>query len=196
MAIYVLLQCCKCNSQKRIHLYSCSLNKDNVSKYLCNHFTINYTYVCKFGFFTLGWSIKLNIRATCNNCYHDLNFGENNFNSRNYSLETHRKCCHNIFRVNVGGYSYGNDLYGTKLQESEDKDRKEKEEIQKVRNIMETQRQEANKLKQENNFDLSFLDNEKMNIINSFDYQMNLELNIDIGELIDKKNEVLKFCKF
>ena len=61
---------------------------------------------------------------------------------------------------------------------------------------MEAQRQEANKLKQKNNFDLRFLDNEKMNIINSFDYQMNLELNIAIGELIDKKNEVLKFCKF
>ena len=61
---------------------------------------------------------------------------------------------------------------------------------------MEAQRQEANKLKQKNNFDLRFLDNEKMNIINSFDYQMNLELNFDIGELIDKKNETLKFCKF
>ena len=196
MAIYVLLQCCKCNTQKRIHLYSCSPNKDNVSKNLCPHFTINYTYICKFGFFTLGWSIRLNVRATCNKCYHDLNFGENSFNSRNYQLETHSTCCHHVFRVNVDGYNYGNDRYGIQLQKNEDKSRKDKEEKEKVRNILEKQRQEANKLNQENNFDLSFIDNDKIALNNYFDYQINLELNFDVGELIDKKNEVLKFCKY
>ena len=203
MAIYVLLQCCKCNSQKRIHLYSCSINKDDVTYNLCSHFTVRYTYTCEFGFFTLGWSIVLRVKTTCKNCYGDLNFGENTFNSGYYSLETHKKWCHHVFRVNVSGYSYASDTKGIELQENEDKrqrEQKEKmereQERQKVKKIVEEQNQESKQLEQENNFDLDFMDNEMMNLNNILDYELNFELNFDIGEHIEKKNEMIKFSKF
>ena len=41
MAIYVLLQCCRCNQQKRLHLYSCSRNKDDIFYNLCKQYHIN-----------------------------------------------------------------------------------------------------------------------------------------------------------
>lgn len=203
MAIYVLLQCCKCNSQKRIHLFSCSINKDDVTYNLCHHFTVRYSYTCKFRFFSLGWSIVFRVKANCRNCYHDLNFGENTFNSSYYSLETHNTCCHHVFRVNVSGYGYDSDTKGIQLQEKEDKIQREKKERlerekerQKVKKIVEQQNQEAKQLMEENNFDLNFMDNEMMNLNNAFDYEINLELNFDIGEHIEKKNEVIKFSKF
>ena len=198
MAIYVLLQCCKCNNQKTIHLYSYSINKDNVTYNLCHHFTVRYTYICKFKFFTIGWSIVLKVKATCNNCYNDLNFGENTFNSSNYSLETHNTCCHHVFRVNVSGYSYASDTKGIQLQEEEDKRKREQEEKleqekerQKVKKIVERQNQESKLLSQEYNFDLNFIDNEMMNLNNALDYELNLELNFDIGEHIEKQNEMI-----
>lgn len=69
-------------------------------------------------------------------------------------------------------------------------------ERQKVKKIVEQQNQEAKQLMEENNFDLNFMDNEMMNLNNAFDYEINLELNFDLGEHIEKKNEVIKFSKF
>ena len=72
----------------------------------------------------------------------------------------------------------------------------QEQERQKVKKIIEKQNQEANQLMLENNFDLNFMDNEMMNLNNLFDYEINLELNFDIEEHIEKKNEVIKFSKF
>ena len=202
MAIYVLLQCCKCNEQKRIHLYCCSINKNDIYYYLCEHFSIRYTYICNFGFF-IKWSIVLNVKAICNNCNRSLYLGENTFNSRYYSLETHATCCHHVFRVNVSGSSYATHHYGIQLQNSEDNKAKEEEkkklqrqEQLKVQQIMNEQNEEENRLMQENNIDVDFIYNEITNINNAFIYDMNNELNFNIGEHIQKKNAVLKFCKF
>ena len=202
MAIYVLLQCCKCNSQKRIHLFCCSINKDNITYHLCPHFNIRYAYICEFGFL-INWSIVLNVQAICNNCNSDLYFGENTFNSLYYSLETHKTCCHHVFRVNVSGSSYASDTYGIQLQKTEDnrtkeeeKKRLQKQERLRVQQIINNQNEEENRLIQESNFNLDFIDNEITNINNDFIYDINNELNFDIGEHIERKNEVLKFCKF
>lgn len=203
MAIYVFLQCCKCNSQKRIHLYSCSRNKDDVSYTLCNHFTIRYTYTCKFGFFTLGWSIVLGVRISCRNCNSSYNFGTNTFNSNYYSLETHHTCCHKVFRMNVSGYSYASDTGGLHLQEMEDKRRTEEEnkakEIQeqkKIQKIMKTQSEDEKKLMEAYNFDMEFINTETSHIINAMDFEINDVLNFNVGENLEKKNEILKFSKF
>lgn len=214
MAIYVLLQCCKCNNQKRIHLFSCSINKDDITYHLCQHFTVRYTYTCKFGFL-INWSIVLNVKAICKNCNRNLNFGDNTFNSRHYSLENHATCCHHVFRINVSGSSYASDTYGINLQKTEDNKTKEEEkkwlkrqaieeekkrlqrqEQLKVQQIINNQNEEENQLIQESNFNLDFIENERTNKNNAFIYDMNNELNFDIGEYIEKKNEVLKFSKF
>ena len=214
MAIYVLLQCCKCNNQKRIHLFSCSINKDDITYHLCQHFTVRYTYTCKFGFL-INWSIVLNVKAICKNCNRNLNFGDNTFNSRYYNLENHAKCCHHVFRINVSGSSYASDTYGIHLQETEDnktieeqkkrlqrqaieeqKKRLQRQEQLKVQQIINDQNEEENQLIQESNFNLDFIENERTNKNNAFIYDMNKELNFDIGEHIEKKNEVLKFSKF
>ena len=134
MAIYVLLQCCRCNQQKRIHLFCCSINKEDITYNLCHHFTVRYTYICKIGFL-INWSIVLNVRAICENCHSNLNFRDNTFNSRYYSLETHATCCHNVFRINVSGSSYASDTLGVQLQKTEDN--KEKERVQRQEQLKE-----------------------------------------------------------
>ena len=201
MAIYVFLQCCKCNSQKRIHLYSCSRDKDDVSYTLCNHFTIRYTYTCKFGFFTLGWSITLGVRISCRNCNSSYDFGTYTFNSSYYSLETHHTCCHKVFRMNVSGYSYASDTHGLDLQEMEDKRVMEEEkkakqlqEQKKIQKIIKNQSEEEKKIKED--FDMDFIDTEASHLINAMDFEINNELNFDVGENLEKKNEMIKFSKY
>lgn len=202
MAIYVLLQCCKCNSQKRLHLYSCSRNKDDIYSCLCGHFNVRYSYTCKFGFFSLGWSIVLEVKIQCKKCKKHYNFGNNTFNSNYYSYDNHHVCCYNVFRVNVSGYGYASDASGLSLQkkqsELEEKLKKveqEKKEKRKIEKIIETQNKETEKLKQLYNFDTDFIDSEMNQLLNSLDYKINNELNYDIEENIQKKNN-LKFCKF
>ena len=63
MAIYIYLQCCKCKNSHKLHLYSFSFNQYEIFNNLCEHFNIKYTYITNFGFFTLGWSITLEVKV-------------------------------------------------------------------------------------------------------------------------------------
>ena len=195
MAIYVLLQCCRCNEQKRLHLFSCSRNKDDVNYNLCKHFSIRYTYICKFGFFTLGWKIILEVKIQCKNCNSNYSFQSNTFNKSYHDYDNHHICCGNVFRINVSGYEYASDNSGLELQAKEDRRRGE-EEKKNIEKIMKNQKEEAKKLKHSNSLDTDFIDTETEKLTNALDFEINNELNFDIGENIEKKNEVLKFCKF
>ena len=98
MAIYILFQCCKCNSKRRLHLYSCSSNQYDCQVQLCEHFNLKYSYTCKWGFFTLGWKIILEVKVQCKKCNHNyFNFGSNTFNSDFYELDNQHACCYNVF---------------------------------------------------------------------------------------------------
>ena len=55
MAIYIWMLCCKCHQSIKLHLYSFSTNKHDIFVKLCEHFNDKYIYICKWGFFTLGW---------------------------------------------------------------------------------------------------------------------------------------------
>jgi hypothetical protein len=68
MAIYIYLQCCKCKNSHKLHLYSFSFNQYEIFNNLCEHFNIKYTYITNFGFFTLGWSITLEVKVQCRKC--------------------------------------------------------------------------------------------------------------------------------
>ena len=120
MVIYILFQCCKCNTKRRLHLYSCSINSyDNTAK-LCEHFNIKYSYTCHWGFFTLGWKIILEVKVQCRKCNHEYyNFGEKTFNSNYYEFDDHHVCCFNVFTYYVTGYNYANDGKGLLLQEKQ-----------------------------------------------------------------------------
>ena len=191
MAIYVLLQCCRCNEQKRLHLYSCSRNKDDIFYNLCKHFTLRYTYTCKFGFFTLGWKIILEVRIKCQNCNSNYSFQENTFNKGRANFDAHHICCGNVFRMNVSGYDYASDNSGLELQAKEDRRRGEEE-----KKAEEEKSKKIKRLKLSNSLNTDFIDTETEKLTNELDFEINNELNFDIGENLEKKNEELKFCKF
>ena len=160
MAIYVLLQCCKCNSKKYLHLYSCSSNKYDIYSQLCEHFNIRYSYTCKFGFFTLGWKIILEIKVQCKKCNSKYyNFGSTTFNSDYYQYDNHHACCYNVFIVSVSGYNYASDGKGLILQEKQreleekfkkQQETKKKRELEeKVKKQQEEKRKLEEKRKQE-----------------------------------------------
>ena len=65
MAIYIWMLCCKCHQSIKLHLYSFSKNKHDIFVKLCEHFNVKYTYICKWGFFTLGWKIILEVKVQC-----------------------------------------------------------------------------------------------------------------------------------
>jgi len=120
MAIYVLFQCCKCNSKRRIHLYSCSSNQYDIHSQLCEHFNIKYSYTCKWGFFTLGWKIIIEVKVQCRKCNHKYhNFGSITFNSDYYNIDLQYTCCYNVFNYSVNGYNYGNNGNGLLLQQKQ-----------------------------------------------------------------------------
>jgi len=105
--------------------------------------------------------------------------------------------------MNVSGYSYASDTGGLHLQEMEDKRRTEEEnkakEIQeqkKIQKIMKTQSEDEKKLMEAYNFDMEFINTETSHIINAMDFEINDVLNFNVGENLEKKNEILKFSKF
>ncbi len=130
MAIYIWMLCCKCHKNIKLHLYSCSKNKNDIFVKLCDHFNVKYTYICKWGFFTLGWKITLEVKVQCRKCNHNYyNFGQITFNSDYYNLDRLYDCCYNVFSLSVDGYKYLNDgkgnLLQAKLKENEEKIKKE-----------------------------------------------------------------------
>ena len=214
MAIYVLFQCCKCNAKHRLHLYSCSSNKYDLSPALCEHFNIRYSYVCKYGFFTLGWSITLEVKVQCKKCNSKYyNFGTTTFNSSYYNHDNHHSCCYNVFMISVDGYNYSSDGKGLILQEKQRKmeeefkkqeEEKKKQEEEKRKQLQEKMKiqQEINRQKEEEkeidliyNFDTNYIDSEISRLLTKADYKIKSELSFDIEEEMNKNFE-FKFSKF
>ena len=126
MAIYIEFRCFFCNAHHRLHLYSFSKNKYDILHNLCPHFNIRYSYTCKYGFFSIGWSIILGIKVQCKMCNSKYyNFGTTTFNSEYYNFNSHHICCYNVFMITVDGYDYLSDGKGFILQEEQRKLAKE-----------------------------------------------------------------------
>lgn len=192
MAIYILFQCCRCNSKKRIHLYSSSSNQYDIHSQLCEHFNIIYSYTCKWGFFTLGWKIIIEVKVQCRKCNHNYhNLGSNTFNSNYYNVDFQYTCCYNVFNYSVNGYDYGNDGKGLLLQqkqkELEDAFKKEQQmkmqkEIQKQQEIKrkeELKKQQEIKKQQELKIQKEKIKKENIRINNIMEKQKNEEKQYD-----------------
>ena len=186
MAIYIVFQCCKCNSKRRLHLYSISTNQYDIYDKLCEHFNIRYSYTCKWGFFTLGWEIILEVKVQCRKCNSNYyNFGSNKYNSSYYENDMHHACCYNVFLVSVNGYNYANDGKGLLLQqkqkELEDAFKKQQqikiqEEIERQQEI---RRQKEMKKQQEIQKQKELeIQKEKLKINNIMERQKNEEIEI------------------
>lgn len=192
MAIYILFQCCKCNSKKRIHLYSCSSNQYDIHSQLCEHFNVKYSYTCKWGFFTLGWRIILEVKVQCRKCNHNYhNFGSITFNSGYYSIDLQYTCCYNVFNYSVNGNNYENNGNGLLLQkkqtELEDafkkgqqmKMQKEIKRQQQIKKQEELKKQQEIKKKQELKIQKEKIEKEKKRINNIVEKQKNEEKQYD-----------------
>ena len=213
MAIYVILQCYKCNSQKRLHLYSYSKNKYDINYHLCEHFNIKYSFISKFGFFSLGWSIILKVQVQCNNCNNRFNFGDITFNSEYYKYSIPHICCYNVFMINVDGYKYESNGKGFLMQEKqkellkqhkiekeekknkEEKRKREMEEKVKMKRLTIKQKKEKKELDKLYRLDTNYIESELNKLFLSMDNRLNNELNFDIEESLDK-NYNYSFIKF
>ena len=188
MAIYIWMLCCKCHKNIKLHLYSCSKNKNDIFVKLCDHFNVKYTYICKWGFFTLGWKIILEVKVQCRKCNHNYyNFGQITFNSDYYNLERLYNCCYNVFSLSVDGYKYLNDGKGTllqaKLKENEEKIKKEQE-LNKQLEIQNKENQNLDKLFK---YDSNFIDEEFNKFLSEETFKLNWNLTLDIEEKIDEQ---------
>ena len=188
MAIYIWMLCCKCHKNIKLHLYSCSKNKNDIFVKLCDHFNVKYTYICKWGFFTLGWKIILEVKVQCRKCNHNYyNFGQITFNSDYYNLERLYDCCYNVFSLSVDGYKYLNDgegnLLQAKLKENEEKIKKEQE-LNKQLEIQNKENQNLDKLFK---YDSNFIDEEFNKFLSEETFKLNWNLTLDIEEKIDEQ---------
>ena len=188
MAIYIWMLCCKCHKNIKLHLYSCSKNKNDIFVKLCDHFNVKYTYICKWGFFTLGWKIILEVKVQCRKCNHNYyNFGQITFNSDYYNLDRLYDCCYNVFSLSVDGYKYLNDgegnLLQAKLKENEEKIKKEQE-LNKQLEIQNKENQNLDKLFK---YDSNFIDEEFNKFLSEETFKLNWNLTLDIEEKIDEQ---------
>lgn len=184
MAIYVLMQCCKCNRSLKLHLFSFSKNKYNIYTRLCEHFNVVYSFTTKYKFFSLGWYIILEVKVQCRKCQHNYyNFGQITFNAENYNIDLMHNCCYNVFILSVDGSKFLSDgkgyLLQKKLKENEEKFRIEQDEKRKK----EEEEEKTEKIK----FDLDYIDDEYDKMIIKEDNKIFLDLNFDAKEEIEKK---------
>ena len=119
----VLFKCFKCGSEekKAIHSYSWNQEKEPyVISRLCRHFSnIELKWSTKYGFFTLGWQVKIyHVAVQCTKCKRWIYFSPQTFSKSNNSYEEENDCCDNviIYSAYEGYYSCGN--AGKKLQEN------------------------------------------------------------------------------
>lgn len=184
MAIYALMQCCKCNRSLKLHLYSFSKNKYDQIIRLCEHFNVIYSSTSKYKFFSLGWYIILEVKVQCRKCSQNyFNFSPITFNAENYSVDLFHKCCYNVFIFSVDGYGFKSDgrgyLLQKKLKEQEEKYKLEQDAIR-----LEEERKQKNKTI---NFDMNYMEDEYEQMSIKEDNEISLDLNFDIREEIDKK---------
>ena len=155
MAIYIYLQCYKCKNSHKLHLYSFSSNQYEKFFNLCEHFNTKYTYIAKYGFFSLGWSITLEVKVQCKKCNSKyFNFGSITFNSDYYSYQNTYICCHNVFSISVDGYKYLSDGNALSLQEEQKKleEKYKKENEEKMYEEEKRKREEKEKLEKQQEF--------------------------------------------
>ena len=207
MAIYVLFQCCKCFGNIRLHLYSSSSNKNNISVQLCRHFDIIYSYKCNWGFFTLGWNIILDLRVKCRKCKQNyFNFGSTTFNADYYEFNSHHICCYNVFILSVSGYNFSNNEKGYLLQKEQQKlnekikkgqnnEKKENLSYTKDLNMKNNfQKKETEKKRKKISCNTNYIEKDLTHLSHNLNYQFQNELSLDIEEKI---NETVNFsiCK-
>ena len=184
MAIYVLLQCCRCNKRKKLHLYSYSKNKYGISYKLCEHFNIIYSLTCKYKFFSLGWYIILEVKVQCRKCSQNyFNFGKNTFNSDFFNLDLFHQCCSNVFIMSIDGYKFLSDGKGFILQ----KKLKEQEENFRIEQDKRKREEERKKNNEKFKFDMNYIDIECDKMIIKEDSKISIDLSFDIREEIEKK---------
>ena len=159
--------------------------------FLQNYVNILISNICKWGFFTLGWKIILEVKVQCRKCNHNYyNFGQITFNSDYYNLDRIYDCCYNVFSLSVDGYKFLNDgkgnLLQAKLKENEKKIKKEQE----LNKQLEIQNKENHHLDKLFKYDMNFIDEEFNKFLSEEKYKLNWNLSLDIEEKID---EQLKF---
>ena len=199
MAIYILFQCCKCFCRIRLHLYSCSPDKNDIRISLCKHFDIIYSYKCKWGFFTLGWNIVLDLKVKCRKCHQKYyNFGSTTFNAEYYELDTHHICCNNVFILSVSGNNFACDGIGFLLQQEQDEiSKKIKKELNNekrenilyqkdlnVKNLLDMKKSEKKQKKISCN--TNYIETDLKQLLNHINYQIQKELSFEIEETINE----------
>ena len=184
MAIYVLLQCCKCNQKIKLHLYSFSKNKLDIFSKLCEHFNVKYSYKSNYGFFSLGWRIILEVKVQCRKCFKNyFNFGKNTFNSEFYNYDNYHDCCFNVFIMSVCGNIFAKDGQGLLLQ----KKLREQEEKFKIEQEITRQKEEKRQLEKIFDYDMDYIDEKLNQTLIKEDTRLSIDLNFDINEEIDKQ---------
>ena len=181
MAIYVWLQCCKCNKSIKLHLFSFSRNKYGVFVPLCEHFNVKYSFTAKYKFFSLGWSIVLEVKVQCRRCSKNYyNFGQMTFNSEFYNIDMNHHCCYNVFILSVDGEKFLNDGKGYLLQ------RKLREQEEKFIIEHDKKNKEKTAISKKIKFDLDYIDKSYDEMISKEEYKIATDLNFDIEEEIEK----------
>ena len=99
----ILFKCFECEKEvrKKIHSYNWNKKKESFEiKELCKHFSnIELNWETKYGFFTLGWSVKIyNVSLKCKreNCNKRITFASQTFNKNNNYYEEIQECCDTI----------------------------------------------------------------------------------------------------
>ena len=133
----VQFKCFQCEKELRKEIHSYSINqdkepftfkkkdkKDKKEKILelCNHFSkIELNWTTKWGFFTLGWQVKIynvRVKCKCKKCPRWINFATQTFKKGENSYEEPRECCDNIivYSAHEGYFDCSNE--GKRLQEN------------------------------------------------------------------------------
>ena len=99
----ILFKCFECEKEAKTVIHSYNWNKKKESfeiKELCKHFSnIELNWETKYGFFTLGWSVKIyNVSLECKreNCNKRITFASQTFNKNNNYYEEIQECCDTI----------------------------------------------------------------------------------------------------
>ena len=136
---------------KKLVIHSYPWNKvENpyIIERLCQHFSeIKLNYERKYGFFTLGWKVKIyNVSIKSSHCDKSLDFADITFNKENNHYEEVRDCCDNVIVYSAHEGKYACSDEGRQLQKNINQQIKE---IQAAEEKLQKLKEEKEKLEKE-----------------------------------------------
>ena len=154
MPLHLICECCKCKESLSQDLWAISRNhKYAESRYLCEHFDVEIDHVSKTGFFGIGWSNEITVRARYKPTGTKKNVISRTFSKNSMEYQNYIKFNKVVIHARISDYRDNYPTIGYSVQDdieyNEERERQRQEKLRLQRQRREEMRRQEEMQRQE-----------------------------------------------